>query len=251
MVSRRAADQGSCGPPQPSFMNAVRGRDRPCRACAEETRGRADGALQVSRRAGDRRGTHRGAASRGDKIERKGNLRRGFRSGQPALPLADFSPAGGAVEAALRNLERPYWGSGLFRNTVVTILARRRASTRILWRRLQDDRWPYAPGNRGLWRKAKALNPQEFVVVGWSDPEGSRPHLGALLLGVLHRRRQARLCRPCGHRDACQGSRRSAAPSGFARAQDVVAERPAATLNALRLAARSVPRPLGRAAARL
>jgi ATP-dependent DNA ligase len=37
---------------------------------------------------------------------------------------------------------------------------------------------PYAPGNRGLWRKAK-----EFAVVGWSDPEGSRPYLGALLLG--------------------------------------------------------------------
>jgi bifunctional non-homologous end joining protein LigD len=42
---------------------------------------------------------------------------------------------------------------------------------------------PYAPGNRGLWRKAKSLNRQEFVVVGWSDPEGSRPYLGALLLG--------------------------------------------------------------------
>ena len=42
---------------------------------------------------------------------------------------------------------------------------------------------PYAPGNRGLWRKAKWLNRQEFVIVGWSDPEGSRPHFGALLLG--------------------------------------------------------------------
>jgi ATP-dependent DNA ligase len=42
---------------------------------------------------------------------------------------------------------------------------------------------PYAPGNRGLWRKAKWLNRQEFVVVGWSDPEGTRPYLGALLLG--------------------------------------------------------------------
>jgi DNA ligase D-like protein (predicted ligase) len=42
---------------------------------------------------------------------------------------------------------------------------------------------PYAPGNRGLWRKAKALNRQEFVIVGWSEPEGSRPYLGALLLG--------------------------------------------------------------------
>jgi ATP-dependent DNA ligase len=46
---------------------------------------------------------------------------------------------------------------------------------------------PYAPGNRGLWRKAKALNRQEFVIVGWSDPEGSRPHLGALLLGYTPR----------------------------------------------------------------
>jgi DNA ligase D-like protein (predicted ligase) len=42
---------------------------------------------------------------------------------------------------------------------------------------------PYPPGNRGLWRKSKCLNRQEFVVVGWSGPEGSRPHLGALLLG--------------------------------------------------------------------
>src|SRR5271155_1932039 len=42
---------------------------------------------------------------------------------------------------------------------------------------------PYAPGNRGLWRKSKCLNRQELVVVGSADPEGSRPHLGALLLG--------------------------------------------------------------------
>jgi bifunctional non-homologous end joining protein LigD len=41
---------------------------------------------------------------------------------------------------------------------------------------------PYTPGNRGLWRKVKCLNRAEFVVVGWTDPEGSRPYLGALLL---------------------------------------------------------------------
>src|SRR5215203_1956022 len=41
---------------------------------------------------------------------------------------------------------------------------------------------PYQPGDRGLWRKVKCLNREEFVVVGWTDPEGSRPHLGALLL---------------------------------------------------------------------
>jgi bifunctional non-homologous end joining protein LigD len=41
----------------------------------------------------------------------------------------------------------------------------------------------YAPGNRGLWLKVKCLYREEFVVVGWTDPEGSRPYLGALLLG--------------------------------------------------------------------
>jgi bifunctional non-homologous end joining protein LigD len=41
---------------------------------------------------------------------------------------------------------------------------------------------PYTPGNRGLWRKVKCLNRAEFVVVGWTDPEGSRPYLGAQLL---------------------------------------------------------------------
>jgi DNA ligase D-like protein (predicted ligase) len=42
---------------------------------------------------------------------------------------------------------------------------------------------PYTPGNRGLWRKVKCLNRAEFVVVGWTEPEGRRPFLGALLLG--------------------------------------------------------------------
>jgi bifunctional non-homologous end joining protein LigD len=42
---------------------------------------------------------------------------------------------------------------------------------------------PYTPGNRRLWRKVKCLNRAEFVVVGWSEPEGRRPYLGALLLG--------------------------------------------------------------------
>ena len=41
----------------------------------------------------------------------------------------------------------------------------------------------YMPGNRGLWVKVKCLNREEFVVIGWTDPEGSRPFLGALLLG--------------------------------------------------------------------
>jgi bifunctional non-homologous end joining protein LigD len=41
---------------------------------------------------------------------------------------------------------------------------------------------PYSPGNRGLWVKVKCQNREEFVVVGWTDPEGTRPGVGALLL---------------------------------------------------------------------
>src|SRR6202030_2521198 len=37
-------------------------------------------------------------------------------------------------------------------------------------------------GDRGVWVKVKCQNREEFVVVGWTDPEGSRPWLGALLL---------------------------------------------------------------------
>jgi DNA ligase D-like protein (predicted ligase) len=40
----------------------------------------------------------------------------------------------------------------------------------------------YTPGNRGLWLKVKCLHREEFVVIGWTDPEGARPYLGALLL---------------------------------------------------------------------
>ena len=32
---------------------------------------------------------------------------------------------------------------------------------------------PYSPSDRGLWVKTKCLNREEFVVVGWTDPEGS------------------------------------------------------------------------------
>ena len=41
---------------------------------------------------------------------------------------------------------------------------------------------PIPPGDRGLWVKVKCENREEFVVVGWTDPEGARPWLGALLL---------------------------------------------------------------------
>jgi bifunctional non-homologous end joining protein LigD len=40
----------------------------------------------------------------------------------------------------------------------------------------------YEPDRR-TWRKTKCLNREEFVVVGYSDPEGSRHRIGSLLLG--------------------------------------------------------------------
>jgi ATP-dependent DNA ligase len=45
---------------------------------------------------------------------------------------------------------------------------------------------PYSPRNRGLWVKVKCQNREEFVVVGWTDPEGARPWLGALLLAYYN-----------------------------------------------------------------
>ena len=40
----------------------------------------------------------------------------------------------------------------------------------------------YVSGDRGLWRKTKCYEREEFIIVGYSEPEGSRPYLGALLL---------------------------------------------------------------------
>jgi DNA ligase D-like protein (predicted ligase) len=40
----------------------------------------------------------------------------------------------------------------------------------------------YEPDRRS-WLKVKCLNREGFVVIGWSDPEGSRHRIGSLLLG--------------------------------------------------------------------
>jgi DNA ligase D-like protein (predicted ligase) len=41
----------------------------------------------------------------------------------------------------------------------------------------------YTPGRSRDWLKFKCANEQEFVVVGWTDPKGSRSGIGALLVG--------------------------------------------------------------------
>ena len=80
---------------------------------------------------------------------------------------------------------------------------------------------PYAPGNRGLWRKTKSLNRQEFVIVGWSDPEGSRPHLGALLLGYYSDNGKLIYAGRVGTGMPVKGSRRSATTTGPVSPQDI------------------------------
>lgn len=42
---------------------------------------------------------------------------------------------------------------------------------------------PYVHGRSNDWLKFKCSNEQEFVVIGWTDPRGSRSGLGALLVG--------------------------------------------------------------------
>jgi bifunctional non-homologous end joining protein LigD len=46
---------------------------------------------------------------------------------------------------------------------------------------------PYRPGRHGEWLKTKCILEQEFVVGGFTDPEGSRAGLGALLIGYYDR----------------------------------------------------------------
>ena len=47
---------------------------------------------------------------------------------------------------------------------------------------------PYATGRTDRWLKFKCEAGQELVVVGWTDPEGSRVALGALLLAYRDRK---------------------------------------------------------------
>jgi bifunctional non-homologous end joining protein LigD len=42
---------------------------------------------------------------------------------------------------------------------------------------------PYLPGRGASWVKTKCLLRQELVIAGYTDPEGARTHVGALLVG--------------------------------------------------------------------
>jgi bifunctional non-homologous end joining protein LigD len=48
---------------------------------------------------------------------------------------------------------------------------------------------PYRPGRHGDWVKTKCVQQQEFVIGGFTDPEGSRAGIGALLIGYYENSR--------------------------------------------------------------
>jgi bifunctional non-homologous end joining protein LigD len=68
-------------------------------------------------------------------------------------------------------------------------------STNTIWQQIQKQRLEgiiakrrdslYEPGRRSSeWTKIKAINEQEFVIGGYTQPQGGRTHFGALLIGV-------------------------------------------------------------------
>jgi bifunctional non-homologous end joining protein LigD len=48
----------------------------------------------------------------------------------------------------------------------------------------KDRNLPYHAGRNGSWQKIKTSHRQELIIGGFTDPEGSRQGLGALLMGV-------------------------------------------------------------------
>ena len=104
---------------------------------------------------------------------------------------------------------------------------------------------PYAPGDRGIWVKSKCLNREEFVVVGWTEPEGSRQHIGALLLGYYTEDGRLRLCRPCWHRTDREGAEAPGGRPGAAAGGEDAARGAAAARQPLRLAAAAFQGSLG------
>src|SRR5678815_2490516 len=54
---------------------------------------------------------------------------------------------------------------------------------------IRDSDRPYLPGRGMSWVKTKCLQRQELVIGGFTDPEGSRQGIGALLVGFYDQQR--------------------------------------------------------------
>ena len=104
---------------------------------------------------------------------------------------------------------------------------------------------PYAPGDRGIWVKSKCLNREEFVVVGWTDPEGSRSHIGALLLGYYTDDGRLHYAGRAGTGMTDEGTEAPGRRAGAAAGAEDAACRAAAARQPLRLAAQAVAACIG------
>jgi DNA ligase D-like protein (predicted ligase) len=104
---------------------------------------------------------------------------------------------------------------------------------------------PYSPGDRGLWVKVKCQNREEFVVVGWTDPEGVASLARCAALGLLRSGRAARLCRTRRDWNWPGGALPAMASAATPRHFRDAAAGGATSVKPLRFTARPQPRALG------
>jgi bifunctional non-homologous end joining protein LigD len=79
---------------------------------------------------------------------------------------------------------------------------------------------PYHSGRHGEWVKTKCVFEQEFVIGGFTDPEGSRAGIGALLIGYYDRG-HTRLQRKSRHRIHAERRARAAPATRAHRAEEL------------------------------
>jgi bifunctional non-homologous end joining protein LigD len=92
-----------------------------------------------------------------------------------------------ALEAAIGNGERVFLSQRLAEDGIAAYrLARERGFEGLV---AKDKSAPYVEGRSTKWLKVKVHQEEEFVIGGYTAPEGARQHFGALLLGAYDRGR--------------------------------------------------------------
>ncbi len=92
-----------------------------------------------------------------------------------------------ALEAAIGDTERLFASRRLADNGIAAFqLAKKMGYEGLV---AKDASAPYIEGRSPKWLKVKAHEEDEFIIVGFTPPAGSRTHFGALLLGA-HRAKE-------------------------------------------------------------
>ena len=87
-----------------------------------------------------------------------------------------------AVEEAIGDTERLFASRRLAKNGLAAFeMAKKKGYEGLI---AKDSAAPYVEGRSTKWLKVKVHQAEEFVIVGFTTPEGSRTHFGALLLGA-------------------------------------------------------------------